>query len=139
MEATIFTLVFLVITGALLLDVIPDGVIAPVDTFMGRTLLFLLPGALGGWMGVPEAIVGGTVAGLLLDRIHDSRTGSLASKKLGSSLPVKETPWKPEGGAGGKVIRDLSPNYVGAVSERLGLIPIMSPEERFTFGPSIVG
>lgn len=153
METTIFVLVFLILTGGLLLDVIPDKVIAPVDTFIGRTLLFLLPGALGGLMGgVTEAIVVGTVAGLVLDRVHDSHAGSLVSKKLGSlpssstSTPTPtstphqtDTPFKPAGGSGGRVIRDLSPNYVGAVAKRLGLVPVMSPEERFTYGPSILG
>jgi len=149
METTIFVLVFLIITGGLLLDVIPDKVIALVDTFVGRTLLFLLPGALGGLMGeggVLVAIVVGAVAGLVLDRVHDSHAGSLVSKKLGSPRPSTQSPntptegdapFKPAGGSGGRVIRDLSPNYVGAVAKRLGLVPIMSPDERFTYGPSI--
>ena len=133
-EATVFTLVFLVLLGGLVLDVIPMSAKLQADTLIGRTLLFLVPGAVGFLRGLPEAIVSAAVVGLLIDNIHDYKETTIVLPKLLPEIKKETIALLPKPGDGGKVLLDLSPDYTGSVAKRLGLIPVMSQDEKFIQG-----
>lgn len=106
-----YALVFLVLVGGLLLDTFPPYLISIVDTTVGRSIGFLIVAIVGGMLGVPEAILAGTILGLMIDRSHDESL----SAGSGQSKPNLPT---------GGVLRDMSPTYTGHVARRLGLVTL---------------
>lgn len=109
-EQRIYAIVFLVLTGGLLLEIIPPYVFKIVDTTIGRSVGFLVVTLIGGVLGVPEAILAGTILGLMIDHSHDiaiqSATGS-------THIPMANS-----------VFKDMTPTYTGHVAKRLGLVTL---------------
>lgn len=109
-EHRIYALVLLVLTGGLLLELIPPQIFSAVDTTVGRSVGFLVVTLIGGLLGVPEAILAGTILGLMIDHSHDiaiqSTTGSTHTPMANS------------------VFKDMTPTYTGQVAKRLGLVTL---------------
>ena len=114
-----YALVFLVLIGGLLLDTFPSYIFSVVDTIVGRSLGFLVVAIVGGVLGVPEAILTGTILGLMIDRSHDESisSGGGISVSAGSGHSKSRLPT-------GGVLRDMSPTYTGNVARRLGLVTL---------------
>jgi len=118
-ERRAYALVFLVLVGGLLLDTFPPYIFSVVDTSIGRSLGFLVVAIVGGVLGVPEAILTGTILGLMIDRSHDENISSVGgtSGSAGSGHSKQRLPT-------GGVLRDMSPTYTGHVARRLGLVTL---------------
>ena len=118
-ERRMYALVFLVLVGGLLLDTFPSYIFSIVDTTVGRSLGFLIVAIVGGVLGVPEAILTGTILGLMIDRSHDKSisSGVGTSGSAGSGHSKQRLPT-------GGVLRDMSPTYTGSVARRLGLVTL---------------
>jgi hypothetical protein len=113
-----YALVFLVLVGGLLLDIFPEYLFTAVDTIVGRSVGFLIVAIIGGILGVPEAILAGTILGLMIDRSHDGQVSSGSNATTaGSGQPKKHLP-------PGGVLRDMTPTYTGHVARRLGLVTL---------------
>lgn len=116
-ERRAYALVFLVLVGGLLLDTFPSYIFSVVDTSIGRSLGFLIVAIVGGTLGVPEAILTGTILGLMIDRSHDESITAGAAGSAGSGHSKQRLPT-------GGVLRDMSPTYTGHVARRLGLVTL---------------
>lgn len=139
MESSPYIIVFLVISGALLLDVISMDLLRYIDTTIGRIILFSLPGLFGLLFGVPEAIMIATLIGLLIDKVHDEQVGSFINKPDNSVIhKTASTKQEPiiHPRKGDKVIRDYKTPYVSGLANKLGIIPLMSREEKRKYGIS---
>jgi|AntAceMinimDraft_5_1070358.scaffolds.fasta_scaffold47459_2 hypothetical protein len=110
----VYTLVFLVLVGGLFLEILPPSVFLFIDTIPGRSLGFLSVTVVGAMLGVPEAILMGTIVGLCIDRSHDMNLAGMT----GSS--TTESPVTHSSG----ILKDLSPTYTGDVARRLGLVSL---------------
>lgn len=110
-EHRMYVLVFLVLVGGLLLEIFPESIFSVVDTTVGRSIGFLIVSLVGGILGVPEAILTGTILGLMINHSHDKNV---------SAGFVQTKNQYPSGG----VVRDMTPTYTGHIARRLGLVTL---------------
>jgi hypothetical protein len=117
----IYAMVSLVFVGGLILEIIPPHIFAFIDTTIGRSIGFLCVSLVGSILGIPEAILVGTLIGLMIDHSHDISSSHMevSSNIAGSGQPLKIH-------GTGKVIKDLTPSYKGQVAQRLGLVTLDS-------------
>lgn len=122
-EHRVYLLVTLVLVGGLMLDVFPAWVFSTVDTFLGRSLGFMIVASIGTMLGIPEAILAATVLGLVINRSHDVKSNDTRYIQDASVIydnPTESTTARLRTG----VLRDLSPSYTTRTMRRLGLIPM---------------
>ena len=107
-EHRVYILVLLVLVGGLVLDIIPKVIFDSIDTHIGRTVGLLLIVSTGFLLGIPEAILLGSIFSLMIDRAHDDKLVHHKNTKFGE---------------GSRVLYDNSSTYTQSMIRRLGLVP----------------